>query len=397
MTFVCRVVESGGKRVVLRREAPHEEAVVRDLNQEGFFILSVAPASEETSGAAAKLKPSVVLEFTQILATLTANGLAIKEALTIAKRLGGQAVAPLLSDVEGRVAKGSSLFDALSVWSGSFSPLYLGLVRIGEKTGDLSSIFQQLVGYLAGRQTLRDKTVNSLVYPAFVLGIAFIGAVLLLTVVLPGLTGMVSSLNPQAAAVYQGNVGRFQVGGGIVLVILGLLVAGVIAALNRRKTDPSWALRVDALLLRVPLLGAFTKASFGFNFSFAMETLLSTGYPLEEALQESSWVVGNQRYRTGLIRARDGVIKGAPLSEALRGERVFPEVLVGWVAVGEGAQDLVRSFAQVRTFYQRDIDKLFSRFMNLVEPALIVGVGVILLVMILNFITPIFTMMGNLL
>jgi type II secretory pathway component PulF len=397
MIFVCRIVDAAGRRTVLRRESPHEEAVVRDLNQEGYFILSVKPASEEREGAAARLKPPVVLEFTQILATLTANGLAIKEALTIAKRLGGKAVAPLLADVEGRVAKGSSLFDALSVWSGSFSPLYLGLVRIGEKTGDLSSIFQQLVGYLAGRQTLRDKTVNSLVYPAFVLGIALVGGILLLTIVLPGLTGMVSSLNPQAAAVYRSNVGQFQVVGGVVLAVLAVLIAGIAVAFRRRHDDPAWALRIDAVLLRVPLLGAFTRASFGFNFAFAMETLLSTGYPLEEALQESSWVVANRRYRQGILRARDGVIKGIPLSEALREERVFPEVLVGWMAVGEGAQDLVRSFAQVRTFFQRDIDKLFSRFMNLVEPALIVGVGIILLVMILNFITPVFTMMGNLL
>ncbi len=397
MTFVCRVIDAGGKRTVLRRDAPHEDSIVRDLNQEGYFILSVASASHDRGGGTTRLKSAVVLEFSQILATLTANGLAIKEALTIAQRLGGKAVAPLLNDVEVRVAKGSSLFDALSAWESSFSPLYLGLVRIGEKTGDLSSIFQQLVGYLAGRQVLRDKTVNSLVYPAFVLGLAFVGSILLLTVVLPGLTGMVSSLNPQAAAVYQGNVGRFQVVGGIVLAALALVAAAVITALSRRKSDDAWALRVDALLLRVPLWGAFTRASFGFNFSFAMETLLSTGYPLEEALQESSWVVGNRRYREGLIRARDSMLKGVPLSEALRAQKVFPEVLIGWMAVGEGAQDLVRSFAQVRAFYQRDIDKLFSRFMNLVEPSLIVGVGVVLLVMILNFITPVFTMMGNLL
>ncbi len=396
MTFVCRVIDADGKRTVLRREAPHEDSIVRDLNQEGFFILSVRSASDDRGGAATRLKSAVVLEFSQILATLTSNGLAIKEALTIAQRLGGKSVAPLLGDVESRVAKGSSLFDALSAWGSSFSPLYLGLVRIGEKTGDLSSIFQQLVGYLSGRQALRDKTINSLVYPAFVLCLAFVGSVLLLTVVLPGLTGMVSSLNPQAAAVYQGNIGRFQLVGTIVLAATALLVAGVVAALSRRNTDAAWALRVDALLLRVPLWGAFTRASFGFNFAFAMETLLSTGYPLEEALEESSWVVGNRRYREGLIRARDSVLKGVPLSEALRAQRVFPEVLIGWMAVGEGAQDLVRSFAQVRAFYQRDIDKLFSRFMNLVEPSLIVGVGIVLLVMILNFITPVFTMMGNL-
>jgi len=397
MTFVCRVMNAEGKRSVLHREAPHEEAVIRDLNQEGFLILAVAQASGDSDGDTAKLKPAVVLEFTQILATLTANGLPLKEALTLAKRLGGKTVAPLLSDVEGRVAKGSSLFDALNVWKSSFSPLYLGLIRIGEKTGDLSSIFQQLTSYLAGQRALRDKTVNSLVYPAFVLGIALIGSILLLTVVLPGLTGMVSSLNAQAAAAYQINVTRFQITGGAFLLFLAGIAVSIVLALNHRAADPKWALRVDALLLRVPLLRAFIRSQFGFHFAFSMVTLLNTGYPLEEALEESSWVVGNRRFREGLLHAREDVIKGIALSQALRSEKVFPEVLVGWVSVGEGAQDLVKSFAQVRMFYEREIDKLFSRFMNLVEPSLIVGVGLILLIMILNFITPVFTMMGSLL
>jgi type II secretory pathway component PulF len=396
-TFVCRVVDSAGKRSVFRRDAAHEAAVLRDLNQEGYFILSVQPTSTTSGLPIRRLKPALVLEFTQVLATLMANGLGLKEALSIAGRIGGKSVAPLLQHAGERVGKGDSLFESLSEWRSGFSPLYLGLVRIGEKTGDLATIFQRLSDYLIGRQMLRSKTINSLVYPVFVLGIAVIGIILLATLVLPGLTGMIGSLNPQAAAVYHGNVLRFQTGACLIVAILAAIGGLLGLSFRLRSHNADWAARFDAALLKLPIAGLFFTFSFGLNFSFAMETLLTSGYSLEEALVEGSWVVSNLHYRTGLLHVRDRVVKGVLLSEALRMERIFPEVLVGWMAVGEGAHDLVKSFAQVRAYYQQGTDKLYARFMNLAEPGLIVMVGIILITLILTFITPIFTMLGNLL
>jgi type II secretory pathway component PulF len=395
-TFICRVVDGQGKRTTFHREAAHEAAILRDLNQEGYFILSVTPSASASELPTSKLRATQVLEFTQILATLMANGLRLKEAVSIAARIGGKSVAPLLKQVEERVGKGDSLFEALSAWRSGFSPLYLGLIRIGEKTGDLSTIFQRLREYLAGRQAVRAKTINSLVYPLFVLSVAVVGIVLLATLVLPGLTGMIGSLNPQAAALYQRNVSRFQAGAGLVVAIIVALAAFIGFSFRLKSRNQEWAKRFDGFLLRVPVIGVFSKCAFGLNFSFAMETLLTSGYPLEEALMEGSWVVGNARYREGLIRVRDRVIKGVRLSEALQQEAIFSELLIGWMAVGEGAHDLVRSFTQVRAYYQQETDKLYSRFTNLAEPALIVTVGVILITLILTFITPIFTMLGHL-
>jgi type II secretory pathway component PulF len=396
-SYVCRVVDAQGKRAVFKREAAHEAAIVRDLNQEGYFILELRPDSSEAELPARKLKPAVVLEFTQMLATLMANGLGLKEALSVARRISRGPVGPLLRQVEERVAKGDSLFESLLAWKSEFSPLYLGLIRIGEKSGDLSAIFQRLGDYLAGRQILRDKIVSSLVYPVFVLGVAVVGIVLLAAFVLPKLTGMIGAFNPQAAAVYQKNVVAFQVGAALVVAFLLLLGASVGFSFHLRSRNAAWSRRFDAFLLRLPLLDAFPRFSFGLNFSFAMETLLISDYSLEEALEESSWVVGNMKYRESLISARDGVVKGTLLSEAMRNEGIFPEVLVGWMAVGEGANDLVKSFAQVRAYYQKESDKLYARFMNLAEPALIVTVGVILIALILAFINPVFTMLGDLL
>jgi len=397
-TFISRVVDDKGKRSTLIREGAHEGAIIRDLNQEGYYILSVKTVDQDSGQGLQKVSPKAVLEFTQILMTLSSNGLKLKEALSIAKRLGSPLVNPLLIDIEARVAKGSSLYDALSAWKRSFSSLYLGLIRIGEKTGDLSAIFKRLSDYLVGRQALREKTISALIYPAFVMAIAILGAVLLVTLVLPGLSGMVSSLNPKAALLYQTNLKSFQFNAAVFLVVLMLCLLGVWRAFSLRHHNPAWALRLDSFILKVPLAGSFRRSFFGFNFSFAMETLLSSGYPLEEALEESSLVIDNRLYRKAMLNAREGITKqGLTFSQALKNERVFPPILVDWMAVGEGAQDLIGSFGQVRAFYQKETERLFSGFMGLIEPALIVVVGIVMLVMILNFITPIFTMMGNLL
>jgi len=395
--FVCRVVDAQGRRAVFRRDAAHEAAILRDLNQEGYLILSISPASSVAELPVHKLKPAVVLEFTQILATLMANGLRLKDALSIARRIGTGTVGPLLQHVEERVGKGDSLYESLSASRSSFSPLYLGLIRIGEKAGDLATIFQRLSDYLAGRQALRDKMINSLVYPVFVLAVAVIGVVMLATLVLPKLTGMIGSLNPRAAALYQQNVAGFQLGAGLFVLILCALGFLIGLSFRIRARNAAWAIRFDAFMLRIPGLGRFLQYSFGLNFSFAMETLLTSGYSLEEALAESSWVVANLQYRECLMRARDNVVKGILLSEALREEKIFPQVVVGWMAVGEGAHDLVKSYAQLRAYYQKETDKLYARFTNLAEPALIVTVGIILITLILTFITPIFTMLGELL
>jgi type II secretory pathway component PulF len=243
---------------------------------------------------------------------------------------------------------------------------------------------------------MRAKVVNSLIYPLFVLCVAVTGIILLLIVILPKLSGMIGSLNPEAAAVYRRNIAGFNTGASILITSLSAVTVIIVIALRRRSRDAEWARRFDAMVLRTPIVGTFARCSFGLNFSFAMETLLTSGYSLEDALSESSFVIASAAFRSGILAAREAVIKGRPLSRALLDERIFPQALTGWMAVGEGANDLVKSFAQVRAFYQKETDTLYSRFMNLAEPALIVTVGGILIILILTFITPIFTMLGRL-
>lgn len=395
--YQCQVVQANGSRAVIHRRAPSEEVLVRDLNAEGYLITRINVADPSGRRKRARLKPKSILQFTEILETLTSNGLALKEALVLARNLGGPQLAGLFSSLDAQVQKGISFHHALEQGPRGFSPLYLGLVRIGEQTGDLTVIFPRLVEYLKARGALREKAISSLIYPSFVLAVALVGVILLSTLVLPSLTGSISSVNPQVALQYRQNVGSFQTASGLLLGGLGALVGAGMALWIVTIRSGEWRLRVDRWVLRLPLVGSLAWKSFCLHISFSLEILLASGFPLESALAECAPLIRNRALRQSWEQVRLGVVKGERLSRSLRHEGGYPEVFVGWIEVGESAHDLRRSFQHLRMFYQNQIDLLSARFANLAEPALIVVVGVMVLLLVMTFVTPIFAMLGGIL
>jgi type II secretory pathway component PulF len=394
-TFECKLAREDGTRIDLRRQAASREVLIRDLNAEGYLILSIAAAQTSSQGSRGRLRPQLVLKFTEILTTLMGNGLSLKEALALARPLGGKPLAGFLEGLYQKVQKGQSLHSALETGPRGFSPLYLGLVRIGEQTGDLAVILPRLVEYLRSRHALRQKTINALIYPGFVLSVALIGIALLSIFVLPVLTGAIGGVNPDAAGQYQKNVAGFQVLAVFLFAgILGVAVA-VIILVGAARNNPEVAARIDRMILKIPFVRDLVWQTFGLHVSFAMEILLTSGFSVEVSLQECEAIIGNRAVGLLWTRVRDRVIKGMPLSRSLREEQGFPETFMGWVEVGEASHDLKQSFRQLRDFYQNQVDVLSTRFTSLVEPALIVVVGGLMITLVLTFVTPIFTMLGR--
>lgn len=396
--FDCRVIDPQGNRRVLRRTGVSEEAVVRDLSVEGVVLVGLVPASLEAPRGGARIPATLILEFTQTLALYLENGLTLKEALRVsAQAKGTKAQRALWSQVASDVEKGQSLHQTLEAWKTSVPPLYLGLVAIGERSGDLAGVLRKLADYLATRKALRDKTSNALVYPLLVLAVTLVGMVLLATTVLPSLTALAASVNPLAASDYRARIQAFQVGLGILLLVVFGAAGTAGSLVFRHRDNPTWAERVDRVLWSIPGWGRYTQDEFGLHFAFAMETLLAAGYPVEEALQESLSVIANGWARRAVREARDEVVQGIPLSQAFDRRGVFPPTLLTWLTVGEGAHDLQKVLGQLRRHYQGEVERAHARFASLIEPGLIVLVGSLLVLLILNFITPIFGMLGNLL
>jgi type II secretory pathway component PulF len=395
-SFRARVADSHGKIDSVVRAAPSAEVASRELAGEGVYVLSIDEVDPVSSNELTRFKATIVREFTDSLSTLLAAGLPLAHALevqqTVFERGDG---ARLLSFLRARIERGDSLSCALSELNRSFSPVYRGLVRIGEQIGSLSGVMTRLSSYLRRRKQLRDKLLGSLTYPAVVLVVAAAGVVVIGTVVLPRVQAMFEELGstvPEAAVGATRSLAGLAYGIGVPMVAILLAVVGVVVARN----GPS-ALMVDHVLLRLPVVGAMIRRGEVLNFLFAMETLTESGVPVETALREASGVLDNRALAGATREIAARVTDGGPLSTGFADSGLFPQRLAVWARIGERTGDAGAVFGQLRGYYEEEMKRWIDRCMTLVEPTLIVAVGAIVLVLVITFIVPLFGAFGSLL
>jgi type II secretory pathway component PulF len=392
--YNCRVVDARGRTSSFMREAASEEVLIRELNKEDIFPLEVRQAEEAPRQAARRRRFSraAVIEFTETVSVLLASGLTFRDALEVAQTifLKGE-INRMVAHLLEQIRKGASVTDAVAGLGEGLPPLYRGFIRIGEKIGSLEEAFKQLAAYLGEDRKVRDKLASSLIYPIMVLGVAFVGIAGIVIFVLPRIQAMFQQLGAALPARLSSALGLFR---GAVLGG-GLLLAGALAAVlvlsALRRSNPALALALDRLVLRLPVYGRVRYLREILNLLFALEMLTAGGFSVEDALGESAEVTGNQAFRAALTKARESIVGGENLSAAFLSSAVFSSRIGRWVAVGERAGQVEQVFGQLRRYYQVEIEKWSSRFMNLVEPILILGVGLVIFLVIIFFIMPIFS------
>jgi len=398
--YYCRVVDARGRTSSFVREAATEEVLIRELNKEDIFPLEVRQAAETAPKAEQRRKFSraAVIEFTDTISVLLNSGLTFRDALEVAQTifLKGE-INRLVAHLLEQIRKGSSVSDAVAGLGAGLPPIYHGFVRIGEKIGSLDDAFKQLAVYLGEDRKIRDKLASSLIYPVLVLGVAVVGITGIVVFVLPRIQAMFQQLGAALPARLSSALGLLRgavyAGGGLLAAVL----LAVFALGSLRRANPRLALALDRLVLGLPIYGRVKYLREILNLLFALEMLTAGGFSVEDALSESTNVTSNQAFRDGLNAARESVVRGENLSSAFLGNPLFSSRIGRWVAVGEKAGQVEQVFGQLRRYYQAEIEKWSSRFMDLAQPVLILGVGLVIFLIIIFFIMPIFSIYEGLL
>jgi type II secretory pathway component PulF len=227
--------------------------------------------------------------------------------------------------------------------------------------------------------------------------VAAVGITGLVVFVLPRIQAMFQQLGAALPARLSSALGLLR---GALYAGGGLLAAALLAVLLLgclRRKDPRLALALDRLVLRLPLYGRLKYLREILNLLFALEMLTAGGFSVEDALAEAGKVTSNQAFRDGLEAARESVVRGQNLSAAFLDNPIFSSRIGRWVAVGEKAGQVEQVFGQLRRYYQAEIDKWSSRFMDLAQPVLILAVGLVIFLVIIFFIMPIFSIYEGLL
>ncbi|KPJ84653.1 MAG: hypothetical protein AMS17_15935 [Spirochaetes bacterium DG_61] len=344
-----------------------------------------------------KYPKNLIIEFTDTLSLLLASGLIFKEALEIAQTIftKGKMNSLTVSLLE-KIKKGTSFHDALEDFGDSFPPIYKGMVKVGEKVGSLEHAFKGLSLYLTEEKKLKEKLIGSMIYPAMILSVAFVGLIILVLFILPRIKGIFIQLGSQLPQRIESITHMMTV-----LIIAGIACVALLVILFAvffliRKIGGKMAERLDRILLKIPILGHIMSIRESLNFLFAMETLTGGGFSVEDSLLEAGNVVDNRALRSGILQTREKILRGDALSTAFMENAIFSERLCRWIHIGEKSGNIEKAFAQLRIYYQGEVERWSSRFMNLIEPVLILSVGVIIFLFIIFFVMPIFTIYGSL-
>ena len=367
---------AGGRRNGVREARSRDEATA-DLRTEGLFVLDVSEATDQTSdGSRAKRGGSrgELLDVTRTLAALLPAGLPLPRSLDAASRMGGGAYASVFAEIRGRVERGEQLAVALAGYPRLFPPHYVGLVRAGERTGDLAGAFIRLTDQLEREAQIRARLTSAAIYP-LVLAIAGGAAMLvLLLVVLPNFAELLQDSGtalPATTSVVLGVsafVRRFW------FLIPTLIVAAGLALFEVGRR-PRGRLALASFTDRLPLIGALTREAAAARFARMTGTLLSGGAPLLSALDDATAATDAPLARDAAARVRIAVREGEPLHRAMQRERAFPPLLAQLTALGEESARLDEFLLKAAKLFEDRTERVIQRLVALAEPAMIVVFG----------------------
>lgn len=389
--FAYRAVDAGGRRSRGRLAATTPDAVARELESRGLLALDVRSAEGPASPRAVRGfgHRRAVLEFTRGVAALLPAGMPLPRAVSVAAESAPASVQGSLTTVRERVQRGDELHVALADHPALFSPLYLGVVRAGERSGALEHAFERLAGHLEREDELRSKLVSMSIYPA-VLGLVGLASVLVLVLfVLPRFADLLEGSGaalPRSTAWVLASATAVQDGW---LVLAAIAAAGLAGLVWARATPPGRR-AASRVLAGLPVVGAWRRQTLAARFARMTGELLAGGAPLLSALRDTGECMGDPLAREETERIRARVREGGALNRAISERAYFPATLPQLVALGEEAGRLAEFLLKAAELLERRTERALERMVALAEPAMIVAFGGIVAVVALSLLQAIY-------
>jgi type IV pilus assembly protein PilC len=392
-TFIWKGRTPAGEILSGELAAEDKQELIAQLRKRRIVITSVAPktvAHREIHLRRPKITTRDQGVFTRQFATMINAGLPLVQCLNI---LGQQSDNPafkkVILEVMSSVESGSTLAEAMGRHSNVFSKLYVNMVGAGEAGGVLDTIFQRLAVYLEKAEALKRKVKGALTYPAIVLIVAGGATTFMLLFIIPTFARMFTDFGgtlPLPTRVVLGMSGVLQrwwwlLAGGIAGTAVGLRAY--------YRTSDGRAL-MDRLALRVPVLGSVIRRAAVARFTRTLGTLISSGVPILEGLEITARTAGNAVVESAILKTRGSISEGNTIAEPLRACEVFPPMVVQMIAVGEQTGALDEMLAKIADFYDDEVDAAVEQLTSVIEPAMIVIMGVVVGGMLVAMYLPMF-------
>jgi general secretion pathway protein F len=385
-TFTYRAADRQGQTIDGVMEAPDMRGVVERLQRDAYFPIRIAPQDERRSAlgfrwpslGAGRINRRDVLTFMQQLGTLVEAGLPLDRALVILEDLAPSArLRAITSDLLKGIRGGSSLAETMAKHQPRpFSRLAVNMVRAGEKGGVLEVTLKRLAELLEETQEFKETLVSALIYPILLTAVGSAAVVFLLTFVIPRFVDIFKDLGqslPLPTQILLSVSGAVQHYWWLLALVVLAAVLGARVALSSEAGRWQW----DRVLLRLPLLGEVVLKTETARFARVLGTLLKSGVPVLTALGVVRDLAGNQVLGRAIERVADGVRRGAGITGPLGESKAFPPMAVHIVRVGEETGRLEDMLLKLATDLEAEVRRLVKRLMGLLEPSIILIMGLV--------------------
>ena len=401
MEFRCRLGTTTGEIIEGVYVAQSEAALRRELEDKGLHVLSLKPRiglGSFSFGQRRKITRHEFLVFNQELATLLKAGMPLVQSLDILRtRLTNPVFKAVLDDVHEKVRGGTALSDAFADHGDLFPSVYTASLMAGERSGNLDAVLRRFVAYSKTVDAVRTKTISAMMYPVVLIGLAILLVGIIVVKVVPTFADFYASFDADLplstrVIVAISDFIRAQ------FWLIGIAVVAGIAGFMTWMRQPGRGTEFDRLLLKLPFIGASLRKFATSQLARTLATLLGGGIPLVNSLEIAARSTGNRYMGQELEVVAVRVREGQSFSGTLLERQTVPDVAIKMIEVGESTGALTDMLNSLADFYDEEIETEVARFVTLIEPAMLVFMGVVIAGIVLSLYLPLFqltSVIGN--
>lgn len=394
-TFAYVALDPAGRRRTGFVEAPDQDQAIAKIIAEGRYVVEIRQeahkeAHKKVAGQHQKVAKSDIALFTRRMADLSAAGLPLDRVLqVIAEQSESAKLTEVAEEALDEVRAGASVSQALGKHPRIFNDVYTQTLRAGEASGQFSEVSARLADFQEKEVARRSQIVSAMIYPGVLTGTAVFVVIFLLTFVMPRLAGVFKDLGDDLPVTTKMLLGatNFLTQNYVFIIIA---IVSLIVFYRVWIATEAGALARDRFLMRMPAVGGVLTKAIVSRFSRVLGTLVYGGVPILEALQIAGLAAGNRVFRLTSEQVVNDVRDGRPIAEAMRDAGAFPPVLVHMVAIGEETGDLPKMLGRVSDSLDFEVDNGMRRLTALVEPTIVLGMGVFVGFVVLSVLLPIF-------
>jgi len=399
-TYAYRVRDSRGKLVTGVLIAQDKMAAANQLQEHGYFIIDIAPASAQ------RRKPNFFLWETKVgakdlalfcrqFATMVTAGVPMLNCLTVlANQSENKKLAAVSKKIFRYLEEGHTLTEAVQLFPAVFPGIFTGLIKAGEKSGALDQSLKRLALHFEKEYEIKEKIKVTVSYPIIVAIVSLVAVIVLLAFVLPALISMLIQQNVSLPFSTRAVISVSHFTSAHWRIILLVLIV-LYCALKRLAATERGKLLIDRILITTPVFGTTVKKINISRFSRTLSTLIRSGIPIIQAIDIVKGTVTNSIVAQALENAKNDIKNGLGITEGLINSNIFPPMVIQMVKVGENTGELDVLLEQVADFYEQDVNNTLAKMINLLEPLLVLFVGSIVGIIVSAALLPVIKVIGT--